>query len=120
MKQKKNKLVYKLIENSKDNLKQAFPHTNIKKAFYIKDFKNAKPLPNNMRSVGLSAVFELNDEELNMRIYRSSGKSDPLYDVDEIRAVNKEIINQPSKSEIELKIAIQKLAKQSEKLRKGV
>jgi hypothetical protein len=36
-----------------------------------------------------------------MRIYRSSGKSDPLYDVDEIRAVNKEIINQPSKSEIE-------------------
>lgn len=101
MKKKKNKLAYKSIEDSKNNLKKAFPNTNIKKAFYISDFKNAEPLPISMRSVGLSAVFELQDEELNMRIYRSSGKSDPLYDVDEIRAVNKKIINQPAKSEIE-------------------
>jgi len=101
MKKKKNKLAYKSIEDSKNNLKKTFPHTNIKKAFYISDFKNAKLLPGGMRSVGLSAVFELYGEELNMRVYRSSGKSDPLYDVDEIRAVNKEVINQPSKSEIE-------------------
>lgn len=101
MKTKKNKLSYESIEDSKNKLEEAFPHTNIKKPFYISDFKNAKPLPSSMRRVALSAVFELDNEQLNMRVYRSSGKSDPLYDVDEIRAVNKEVVNQPSKREIE-------------------
>ncbi|MDB5244910.1 MAG: hypothetical protein JWN90_15 [Parcubacteria group bacterium] len=101
MKSKKNKYGQKEFQASKDKLEAAFPHQNLKKAFYVADFKNAESLPQSLRTVGLSAVFEVENEELNMRVYRSSGKQYPIYDVDEIRSINKTVIKQPSKKEIE-------------------
>lgn len=101
MKPKKNKYGHAELQASKDKLEASFPHQNVKKAFYVADFKNAESLPQGLRAVGLSAVFEVENDELNMRVYRSSGKEYPIYDVDEIRSINKPVVQQPTKKEIE-------------------
>ncbi|OGZ13841.1 MAG: hypothetical protein A2942_02795 [Candidatus Lloydbacteria bacterium RIFCSPLOWO2_01_FULL_50_20] len=101
MKPRKNKLNHRAFKTAKEALSKAFPQGGIKKAFYIADFKNTKSLPSSMRSVGISAVFEDADGGLNMRIYRPSGKTDPIYDVDETRKVDGEVAHQPAKKEIE-------------------
>lgn len=100
MKRKQNKLNHKIFERARNTLISAFPK-GIKLAFYVANFKNIEELPVGMRGAGTSGVCELEGENLNMRIYRESGKTNPRYDVDEIRSINREITLLPSKKEIE-------------------
>ena len=101
MKKKLNKYNFSNFKNIKKQMEN-ISSGKVKTAFYISDFKNSNIVKNSkLKNSVISGVCEINEEGANLRIYRESKKQNPIYDVDEIRDIDKQIKIIPSKKEIE-------------------
>jgi hypothetical protein len=101
MKEKKNELNPEVFEEARKRVESVLPHNNIKKGFFIRDFKGASVL-GGMASVAVSAVVNIVGDSLNLRTYRLPKQtgSGLLYKVDETRGINKQKVQVLKGSEI--------------------
>jgi len=101
MKKKINKLNRAAIDSLKKQIDQAFPWKG-KKAFYVES-PDALSVSNSeeYKRLFVSAVAELRDDGVALRTYHHSEAADPRYDVDEIRNVDKVVVEVPDKEDIE-------------------
>ncbi len=88
---KLNKFNFKAFEDTKNTIEQSFPK-NLRKGFYIKDFSESSIVNNpKLRTLAVSGVAEIREDNVNFRIYRRADSGTHLYDVDEIGRINKRL-----------------------------
>ena len=98
---KRNKLNPSIFGAAREALEKAFPYQGLKRGFFIKDFKNVDAFPQGMRDKASGAVVESRGSVLTLRVYRDSDEAHLKHDVDEYRAVDRAVIDQPAKGDIE-------------------